>query len=191
MLTPSLDPVRETARQLRVTFGTLLELGPGSVFPGQDWLAKQPDLELIGLGYDASERTAALAQAAQLGLQARARYPTRQSLPLPLEARSVDAVLSFGAVHGWAEPLRWLDEVARVLKPGGKFFFGDVRKDISVVTATLWTAIGKPGVKAVYKHRKDALTADEAKALFTHAHLTDWSLKVIGPDWWVVSDPAR
>jgi SAM-dependent methyltransferase len=190
MLTPSLDPMRENARRLHVSFGTLLEVGPGSVFPGLDWLAKQPDLDLVGVGYTEPERVEALAQAAKLGVGARVNYPDGPARPFPLAARSVDAVVSFGAVHQWPEPLRVLDEVARVLKPGGKLFFGDVRKDLGAVQATLWAAFGKPGMKAVYKHRQGALTAEEAKALFAHSRLVGWSVRALGPDWWVASDPA-
>jgi SAM-dependent methyltransferase len=188
MLTPSLEPMRENARRLHVSFGILLEVGPGSVFPGLDWLAKQPDLELIGVGYAEAERTEALAQAAKLGLGTRVKYPEGPARPFPLAARSVDAVVSFGAVHQWPEPLRMLDEVARVLKPGGKVFFGDVRKDVGAVQAALWTTIGKPRMKAVYKHRQQALTADEARALFEHSRLSGWSVRAVGPDWWVASE---
>lgn len=189
MLTPSLDPVRENARRQHVTCGTLIEVGPGLVFPGLDWLGRQPDLELIGVGYSESERSEALAQAAKQGLGPRVRYADGAKGKFPLEARSADAVVSFGAVHLWPEPLRILDEIARVLKPGGKVFCGDVRGDVGAVQAALWSTIGKAGLKTVYKQRRQALTAEGARDLFSHSRLSGWSVQVLGPDWWVVSDP--
>ncbi len=101
----------------------------------------------------------------------------------------MDAVVSFGAVRLWPEPLRILDEVARVLKPGGKFFFGDVRRDLGTVQAALWSAIGRSNLKAVYPQHRQALTADEARSLFELSRLNAWSVRSVGPDWWVASDP--
>jgi SAM-dependent methyltransferase len=42
---------------------------------------------------------------------------------IPLPAESLDAVFDFGAVHFVADWERALDEVRRVLRPGGRYYF--------------------------------------------------------------------
>ena len=42
-----------------------------------------------------------------------------------------DAVISNGSLHEWQEPDKTIDEIWRVLKPQGKVFISDLRRDIN------------------------------------------------------------
>ena len=44
---------------------------------------------------------------------------------LPLESGGASVVLAINSLHHWAQPDAGLDEVWRVLAPGGRFFIGD------------------------------------------------------------------
>jgi len=44
---------------------------------------------------------------------------------LPLESGSADVVLAINSLHHWAQPDAGLDEVWRILAPGGRFLIGD------------------------------------------------------------------
>jgi SAM-dependent methyltransferase len=187
MLTHSLSVVQAKAKRLHLTCGTILELGPGRVWPGLAWLQREPDLDLTGLGYAEAERQEVLALAKKSGLLPRVHYPAGEAAKLPLKDRSVDGVISFGALHAWPKPMWVLDEIARVLKLGGKFFIGDVRRDMNWITSAVLSHVGQPGLQEVYRTRGRALTAPELQDLFTHSHLQDWKVEVLGSDVWVMS----
>lgn len=188
MLTHSMSVIHAKARQMHVTCGAILEIGPGRVWPGLEWLQQEPDLELTGAGYSAAECNAALAHARKLGVIARAQYPAGDSTDLPLKDRSVDAVVSFGGLHAWARPVRVLDEIARVLKIGGKFFIGDVRRDMNWLANAVLSHLGSQGLKDVYRARDKALTLPEVKELFDHSRLRGGSVQALGSDVWVLSE---
>jgi ubiquinone/menaquinone biosynthesis C-methylase UbiE len=184
--TPSLQTIFQCAQAHHVKFGSLLEIGPGSLWPGLHYVAKHPDLELIGVGYSSQEREAAQQHARKLQVSSRVRYLDKAGERLPLEDKSVDAVISYGSLHQWSRPLAMLDEMARVLKWGGKFFVGNVRRDASWLS-TFWFGLRNPGLKAMYETRPQTLDSQAFKHLLEMSRLTEWSVSTIGPDVWAVS----
>jgi ubiquinone/menaquinone biosynthesis C-methylase UbiE len=55
----------------------------------------------------------------------RIRFVEGPAEKLPLESGSASVVLAINSLHHWAQPDAGLDEVWRVLAPGGRFFIGD------------------------------------------------------------------
>ena len=55
----------------------------------------------------------------------RIRFLEGPAEKLPLESGSASVVLAINSLHHWARPDAGLDEVLRVLVPGGRFFIGD------------------------------------------------------------------
>ncbi len=53
---------------------------------------------------------------------------------LPFADQSFDAVINVEASHCYPEFARFLDEVARVLRPGGHFLYADVRRPFQIAT---------------------------------------------------------
>jgi len=182
----SFDTIFQCARNHRITFGTLLEIGPGTLWPGLHYVSAHPDLELIGAGYAPAERAAARQQARRLKLLARADYREARGDRLPVEDHSVDAVISYGSLHQWPRPLAMLDEIARVLKVGGRFFIGNVRRDASWLS-TFWSGLRNPTLRAVYAARPQAPDLAELQRWLEMSKLSQASLVTIGPDVWAVS----
>jgi len=187
MLTHSLSVIYSKAVQMHLTCGTILELGPGRVWPGLELLRREPDLDLLGLGYEEQERQEAVAQVRKNGQFARVQYRPGAPTRLPLPDRSVDGVISFGSLHTWSNPVRVLDEITRVLKIGGKVFIGDVRRDMNWLTSTVLSHIGNAGLQAVYRSREKSLTASEVKELCEHSRLRDWQVTILGSDVWLIA----
>jgi SAM-dependent methyltransferase len=183
---PSLDTIYQSVRERHVTCGTLLEIGPGSLWPGMHYLARQPDLDLVGVGYGAQEREAARQQARRLNVHNRVRYPESAPERWPVEDKSADAVISYGSLHLWPRPLAVLDEAARVLKHGGKFFIGNVRRDAPWLS-TLWFGWRHPGLKTVYAKKNQTDDSEGFKRLMEMSKFSDWTLMTAGPDVWAVS----
>jgi ubiquinone/menaquinone biosynthesis C-methylase UbiE len=84
--------------------------------------AKQqcPNARLVGV--DAAEKM--IQQAAMLLTEAEFHVAMAEALPLP--DRSVDLAFSTLSFHHWADQAKGIREVARVLRPQGRFLLADI-----------------------------------------------------------------
>jgi cyclopropane fatty-acyl-phospholipid synthase-like methyltransferase len=100
----------------------LADLGCGHGGPGL-WAAQQTGATLIGIDLSPAGIELARSRAAQLGLEARASFAAGDLTATGLPDASCDAVMSMDVlpfVPGKAAAVR---EVARILRPGGRFAF--------------------------------------------------------------------
>ncbi len=114
-------------------------------------------------GIDISEDAVAAAKQRikERGLESRANAQVASVLEIPFPDATFDYVVSSGVVHHTPNPKKGFDELVRVLKPGGKFFFSvygkggliwfinDIGRLIAKVVPfktmeSLWKAIGIP-----------------------------------------------
>ena len=58
-----------------------------------------------------------------------AQFELYDGLTLPFEANRFDRVMTVNTLYFWQEPLTFLQEVYRCLKPGGQFAIGFVQKE--------------------------------------------------------------
>ncbi len=110
--------------------GEAVDLGCGA---GQLVLAiarQAPGLHVTGI--DLSEKMLADArQAAQkAGLENQVDFRLGNVEKIPFPDRSLDLVVSTASLHHWADPVKVLNEIDRVLKPGGAFYIFDLRRDM-------------------------------------------------------------
>lgn len=112
--------------------GYALEVGPGPGYMGLEWLKRTEGTRLKGL--DISPDMIALAEknARDYGLADRVEYVCSNAATMPFDAATFDAVFTNGSLHEWAEPRQIFDEICRVLKPGGRVFISDLRRDVSL-----------------------------------------------------------
>jgi len=122
-----------------ISSGLALEVGPGPGYLGLEWLKHTQDTTLRGL--DISEDMIAIAErnAKEYGLAERVRYIKGDARKMPFDDEHFDAVFSNGSLHEWANPEDILNEIARVLKPGGRYCVSDLRRDMNfIVKGFLW-----------------------------------------------------
>jgi len=99
--------------------GRLLDVGTG---PGRLLIKIHevaPDLDLVGL--DASPEMVEKAQrhVAEAGLSDRIIFEVGNASRMPFADSSLNAVVSTASIHHWKDPVTGLNEMHRVLKPGG------------------------------------------------------------------------
>lgn len=136
--------------------GKILDAGCG--FGGTDIFLSQyfPESEIIGI--DLSET---LLQHADMLLQKsnaenRVKFKRADVHKIPFENDTFNAVLSINMVHLVDDPVKMLNEIERVLLPGGFLLVIDIRRSLVVI---------------IEKEFKSALTLDEARELLTQTNI--------------------
>jgi ubiquinone/menaquinone biosynthesis C-methylase UbiE len=113
-----------------ITQGCGLEIGPGPGYLGLKWLKHTQGTTLKGL--DISPDMVALAErnAREYGLAHRVEYVSSSGSTMPFDDNTFDAAFTSGSLHEWTDPRSTFDEMWRVVKPSGKVFISDLRRDM-------------------------------------------------------------
>ncbi len=131
--------------------GHVLEIGHGPGYLGLEWLKHTENTTLTGLDISSDMQKLAVHNAQSYGLAARTEYYLGNCDRLPFEDSTFDAVFTNGSLHEWVNPCGAFDEIWRVLKPGGRYYISDLRRDMNILMRVfLWlgtrpTAI-RPGL---------------------------------------------
>ena len=94
----------------------MLDLGCGHGY-GSEYLAQRPGSFVLGVDMDSKAISFARENYQGLNLH----FAIMDANRLALSDRGFDAVVSFEVIEHVADPVRYLEEVKRVLKPGGLF----------------------------------------------------------------------
>ena len=110
------------------------------------------------VGIDLSDPLLQLAREAAktAGLEARVRFEHADVQQIPYGDESFDVVLNANMVHLVDNPIQMLNEIERVLAPGGVLFIADLRRS--------WLGW-------IEREIRSALTVAEAKELFSRSEL--------------------
>jgi ubiquinone/menaquinone biosynthesis C-methylase UbiE len=174
--------------------GAAADLGCG---PGQlviELVRRAPGLHVTGI--DLSEEMIARGQdkAHRAGVADRVSFRRGDARQIPFPDASLDLVISTLSLHHWSDPVAVLDEIARVLRPGGSFLVFDLRRDmIAPCWLLLWfaTHVIVPAslrrVNEPLSSRNAAYTPQEAarlaaESLATQSRLSGWRVTG-GPMW--------
>ena len=159
-----------------ISSGLALEIGPGPGYLGLEWLKKTEGTRLKGL--EISDDMIALARknATEYSLFDRAEYYQGDAKKTPFEDGHFDAVFTNGSLHEWAHPDMIFDEIARVLKPGGRYVISDLRRDmIAPIRWFLWLTVKpkemRPGLTTSINA---SYTLHEIKDLLSRTKLQGW-----------------
>ncbi len=80
--------------------------------------------------------------ATEYGFSDRVEYYQGDAAKMPFEDGHFDAVFTNGSLHEWAHPDNIFNEIARVIKPGGKYLVSDLRRDmIAPLRWFLWLTV--------------------------------------------------
>jgi ubiquinone/menaquinone biosynthesis C-methylase UbiE len=119
----TLSELRRMAAELRLRPGdTLVDLGCGMAGPAL-WMARETQARLTGIDGSTVATEQATARAAKLGLAERARFAVGSFAATGLEAGSAAGVMSEDALQYAPDKQAAMTEVARILRPGGRFVF--------------------------------------------------------------------
>jgi SAM-dependent methyltransferase len=167
-----------------------LGCGPGDLVMTLAQMA--PGLAVTGV--DLSEEMLAQAEerAEALGLGDRVSFRQGDAADIPFPDGSLDLVVSTLSLHHWSDPVAVLDEIARVLRPGGSFLIFDLRRDLAGPSwLLLWfvTHVVVPRslrrVNEPLGSRNAAYTPGEAAELASRSTLRGWRVTP-GPLWLLI-----
>ena len=172
--------------------GEAVDIGCG---PGHlifDLARQMPDLQLTGVDMSDEVLEQAGNYAAQYGFGDRVTFKKGSAQAVPFPDDSFDLVISTLSLHHWSQPEAALDEVARIVRPGGAFLIFDLRRDMAApFYLLLWfaTRVIVPRtlrqVNEPLGSRNAAYTVQEAARLAENSQLP--GLRVIaGPLWLVI-----
>lgn len=127
--------------QSGINTGRALEVGPGPGYLGLEWLKHTDGTRLTGLDISADMIAVAWRNAAEYGFAKRTEYVESSGARMPFDDDTFDAVFSNGSLHEWSGVSQTLSEIWRVLKPSGRVFISDLRRDmIAPVKWFMWLA---------------------------------------------------
>jgi SAM-dependent methyltransferase len=119
----NLVQLRSLTEGLSVTTGqVLVDLACGAGGPGL-WAAEDTGARLVGIDVSPMAATLATERAGALGISERATFRQGTFEKTGLESASADAAMSVDALQYVPDKSKALVEVARVLRPGGRFAF--------------------------------------------------------------------
>lgn len=127
----TLPELRRIAAELQLRRdGTLVDFGCGMGGPAL-WVARETGARLVGIDGALAATEGAAARAASVGMSERARFVVGSFAATGLDTASVDAAMSEDALQYTVSKQAALSEVARVLRPGGRFVFTAYELDVA------------------------------------------------------------
>jgi len=121
--------------------GSVLEVGPGPGYLGLEWLKQTNGTRLTELDISPDMISIARRNAVDYGLAERTEYVESGGSRIPFVDNTFAAVFSNGSLHEWSDVSGTLSEIWRVLKPHGRIFISDLRRNmIAPVKLFMWLA---------------------------------------------------
>lgn len=127
----SLDSFKDDARRMAERIpphGKVLEIAPGPGYFAIE-LAKLTQSEITGLDISKTFVEIARSNAAQAGV--RVDFKQGNASDIPFAAEAFDFIFCRAAFKNFTQPVAALQEMYRVLKPGGQAVIVDLRRDAS------------------------------------------------------------
>jgi len=161
-----------------ISSGHALEIGPGPGYLGLEWLTKTEGTRLTGIDISPDMIARATGNAQAEGFSARVKYVLSDARHLPFEDGTFDGVFSNGSLHEWEKPTQVMNEMFRVLKPGGKLFLSDMRRDLSLPVKWFLWLVTKPKVmrSGLRTSIGSSYTPAELRDLLADAGLGEWEV---------------
>ena len=165
--------------QAEISLGIVLEVGPGPGYLGLEWLKNTDGTTLKGL--DISDDMIAIAErnAAEYGLENRVTYVQGDACVMPFEDNYFDGVFTNGSLHEWAHPEAIINEIARVLKPGGNYCISDLRRDMSsFIKWFMWFVTRPKEIRpGLLTSIKASYIVPEIESMLSKTQLKGWRIK--------------
>lgn len=162
----------------------VLEIGSGPGWAGIHLLKKRTDLTLDGLEPSPDMIRVATSNASDEGLTSRINYiPGVGEDMHRIPDENYDLTISRASLHHWDEPERVFSEIHRVLKPDGKLYIQDSRRDINLIGRLIVNIIGTFKAGEMFKYWKSSIAAS-----YTPQEIKEMLNKISTNHWTVDSD---
>jgi ubiquinone/menaquinone biosynthesis C-methylase UbiE len=200
--TPQMRLIRRFVTQRAIELfsqssGTVVDLGCGSGWLVIELAQRAPGLHVVGVDLSDEMLMQAEDNTRRAGVSERVSFRKGDAQQIPFPDGAVDMVVSTLSLHHWSEPLAVLDEVARVVRPGGAFLILDLRRDMPApIYLLLWFAqhvILPPVFRRANEplgSRNAAYTPNEVAQLAEQSRLGGWHVTG-GPLWVAIEGTAR
>ena len=151
-----------------ISKGYAVEIGPGPGYLGLEWLKKTENTHLTGIEISREMIKHAEKNSRDYSLQNRAEYLEANALSIPLWDNSADSVFSSGSLHEWENPLTVINDIYRILKPGGKIVYqrSEKKSEYSSYTAFLYYCQREKHEKRSYQLNKGFIYNKRTKQHF-------------------------
>jgi ubiquinone/menaquinone biosynthesis C-methylase UbiE len=176
--------------------GEAVDLGCGPGYLAVEMARRAPELHVTGV--DLSDEMIAEAED-HAGCQDMAHavsFRKGDVQRIPFADGTLDLVVSTLSLHHWSDPVAVLDEVNRVLHPGGSFLIFDLRRDLSAPAwLLLWVVTGflvAPALRRANEplaSRNAAYTPLEVRELAGRSRLRGW--RVAGGPLWLIIEGIK
>jgi ubiquinone/menaquinone biosynthesis C-methylase UbiE len=172
--------------------GQALDLGCGPGYLALELARQAPGLHVTGI--DLSDEMLARGEslARRAGTGDRVSFKRGDAARIPIPDASLDLLTSTLSLHHWNDPVAVLNEIARVLRPGGAYLVFDLRRDMAApARLLLWFAthvVVPPALRRINEpmgSRDAAYTRRELAELATKSTLTGWRVTQ-GPLWLIL-----
>ena len=179
--------------------GIAVDLGCGPGLLVIEMAMRAPGLDMTGVDLSEEMLRGGEESVRRAGLSDRVAFRGGDAAGIPFDDGSVDLVVSTLSLHHWGDPVAVLNEVARVLRPGGSFLSFDLRRDMPAPAYLLIWFVTRVVVPAALKRAREPLgsrdaayTPDEAAELAGRSRLRGWRVAT-GPLWLIIEGmmPAR
>ncbi|MFL7890928.1 MAG: class I SAM-dependent methyltransferase [Anaerolineales bacterium] len=177
--------------------GQVVDIGCGPGHLVFELARRAPGMQITGVDLSDQLLLQAEQAAARQDTDHRVQFKKGDALELPFPDASLDLAVTTLSLHHWSQPVAVLNEIARVLRPGGAFLIFDLRRDMAApFYLLLWfaTHLVVPGAlrraNEPMGSRDAAYTAGEAASLVEASRLTGWQV-VTGPLWLVIEGKTR
>lgn len=125
------DAYREVARRAarKLTRGRVLDVGTGPGYLPIEIARLTEGVEVVGIDVSKDMVRIARRNARKEGVENRVRFEVEDANNMSYDDSSFNLVVSTASFHHWKRPVKVLNEIHRVLKPGCEAWIYDLRKD--------------------------------------------------------------
>jgi len=145
-----------------INSGLALEIGSGPGYLGLEWLKKTEGTSLKAVEISRDMIGVARRNAEEYGLASRCEFKQGRAEEIPFNDGTFDAVFTNGSLHEWSKPKKAFDEIFRVLKPGGKYYISDLKRNMNPLVVWFLKINTKP--KEIRPGLKSSIAAAYTKS---------------------------
>jgi len=162
-----------------INYGKILEAGCGPGILGLNLLKRiNSKSELFGIDISFNMSKYAINNSKHYNFTNRTNFINGDNKTLPFKNNFFDNIISNGSLHHWTKPEKVFNELFRVLKPNGKIFINDLRRNVQPFLIKLLKIIlNKFQKEHLDKSLYASYTIQELKTILKKTNIKNYTLK--------------